>query len=41
MVMELNNGKMVLNMSVSGSSTKPVAKVNSGMLTVTFLKDNG
>ena len=41
MVMELNNGKMVLNTSVNGNLTKPVDKANSGMLMVIFSKVNG
>ena len=41
MVTELNNGKMVLNMSVSGNLTKPADKENSGMLMAIFSKANG
>lgn len=41
MAMELNNGKMVPNMSVNGNSTKPVDKANSGTLMEISLKANG
>lgn len=39
--MVLKNGKMEPNMSVNGNLTRPVVKVNFGMLTVTYLKDSG
>lgn len=41
MVMELNSGRMELNMSVNGNSTKHVDKVNSGTLMEIFLRGSG
>ena len=41
MDMVLKNGRMGLNTLVNGNLTRPVVRVNSGMLMETYLKGNG